>query len=574
MANLENIELDVTLHDLIQKTPSSNLKLIAAWDGLSVETQIKIILLLKNKAPNKILDKILLSTNEYIRYLGTKYNQTRWNEDIVATEKECALVKYSDGVNQVTGKDDCSLFFLMPHEGQIITISSWSTPENFSDLIQWAIIHKPITQHQLDELVEEFVNNKSILNYFMGHEIDGWIAHTKGKQLDSLWSLVPKLGVTESAKSLVFYLPLESDLSCCLDDEFLESLDPDILANFLYRKDVYFLEFRKKCFFSSDETRNKYKLQVQNAAASSNLLLTEQEFHGLIESKKFDLIEILVMNNSYRPAVPPVFLSALCDIGEVFIENYYYYSKDKKQLILEFFKSSYYENYDIDFAEEKKIQDTIEVVLYEIACRALPWKKSSGEDDNNTQFSGLFKVVDESWHSSPRKRLIEFFDDAEFILKNKDDPWAIYMALSSFFRSKKHMCNMPSKIKDFDSFIDDALCIPETFVLNFLQNESPKNCESPKELNNTELKLDELNEEIKNIKKEMEFYNDSICEKLKAIPTEEIKSIQSELKFYNYMISEKLEELKIISTPKEQSRLPESFYLVLLAFVILVILLY
>ncbi|MCW8387449.1 hypothetical protein OQJ15_14155 [Fluoribacter dumoffii] len=444
MIDLKNIELDITLHELIQNKPSSRLKLIAAWDGLSIETQVKIINILKDKLPLKIFEKTLSSTNEYVRFLSNKYGQS----SAPFLEAPCDLASY---LAKKSVENDCSLFFSMTHEEQILTISSWRSPKNFSGLVEWALENKPIEQIQLDELTEEFVHNESILNYFTEIEWDGWSAYEKGKELDMLWSLIPKLGVTKSAELLVCYLPLESGLSSDRSEEFLESLNPEILTTFLLREDFYNSEFRKKIFFSPDESRNKYKLQLQGAATFCNLQLTAEEFHTLIQDKNFALLEELARSNSYRPALSPALLCALCDIGNSFIEHYHYYAKDKEQLILDFFKTRYED--DIDYTETK-IMDIIEVALYSFAIKFVPWENPP----ENLAY------------------LENYLEKLDFILKHivPGDTWATYMAFSKAFSQNSHLFNIPTTVTDISSFIDDATEMPIDFILGLLHTKSPE----------------------------------------------------------------------------------------------------
>ena len=68
----QSIILEPYLNDITGSTESSKLKLIAAWDGLSVETQIKIIHAIGNRLPYEIIAKSLDSPNSYIRYLIAK----------------------------------------------------------------------------------------------------------------------------------------------------------------------------------------------------------------------------------------------------------------------------------------------------------------------------------------------------------------------------------------------------------------------------------------------------------------------------------------------------------------------
>lgn len=120
------MQLDNSLDDLIQDKPSSKLKLLAVWNDLSIETQIKILLILKEKIPDKLKNICLSSKNSYIRHLTARYAQYREDnhEDKKLIEKitedESPLVKYANFSNYSWFPSDVEnipqFFFSLPHE--------------------------------------------------------------------------------------------------------------------------------------------------------------------------------------------------------------------------------------------------------------------------------------------------------------------------------------------------------------------------------------------------------------------------------------------------------------------------
>ena len=70
-------DLPKYIEDLLIETPSSVTKLCAAWDGLSTETQIRILTEIKNGnytgyVTDKIYVKAVKSNNPYVRYLAAR----------------------------------------------------------------------------------------------------------------------------------------------------------------------------------------------------------------------------------------------------------------------------------------------------------------------------------------------------------------------------------------------------------------------------------------------------------------------------------------------------------------------
>jgi hypothetical protein len=93
----DKIQPDVPKHirDLLQPTPTGVAKLLAAWSGLSAETQILILSELEKIGPpaylaEKVLIKALDSENAYVRYLAARsfhFSTDSSNEEKLLKEK-------------------------------------------------------------------------------------------------------------------------------------------------------------------------------------------------------------------------------------------------------------------------------------------------------------------------------------------------------------------------------------------------------------------------------------------------------------------------------------------------------
>jgi hypothetical protein len=127
------VTLSVHLAPLLQPTPSGVAKLVAAWDGLSAESQILILTKFKTTTrrpeylSKRILSKALDSTNSYVRYLAA----TTIGDDVVKQRIEQdtdALVRYcllEPPFFVVFGMlKDADTFFALPHEARLATISA------------------------------------------------------------------------------------------------------------------------------------------------------------------------------------------------------------------------------------------------------------------------------------------------------------------------------------------------------------------------------------------------------------------------------------------------------------------
>jgi hypothetical protein len=77
MDKKEDIGIPAHLRELINPTPSGFAKLLAAWDGLSTESQILLMSEIKRcNPPNYLMERLrkvaLKNSNPFIRYLKDK----------------------------------------------------------------------------------------------------------------------------------------------------------------------------------------------------------------------------------------------------------------------------------------------------------------------------------------------------------------------------------------------------------------------------------------------------------------------------------------------------------------------
>ncbi len=164
----QSIILEPYLNDITGSTESSKLKLIAAWDGLSVETQIKIIHAIGNRLPYEIIAKSLDSPNSYIRYLIAKehywdssyevssnedgtimsqeenedYNKNKKIVEKILNDKD-PLVKSAIVTHVGAFEENPEKFFVMSKEEQILYFSTLSVSqgEEISLIIEYGQKH-------------------------------------------------------------------------------------------------------------------------------------------------------------------------------------------------------------------------------------------------------------------------------------------------------------------------------------------------------------------------------------------------------------------------------------------------
>lgn len=228
--------LDFYLQDLVQHRPSSQLKLIAAWDGLSTETQIKILSVC-NYIPDEIISKGLDSPNDYVRYLCANHFFC-WSDLEKQSELDKQrLEKISNDKSTIVKFTHCSSrdvyvreknknghdisvlkpenFFAMAYEEQYLYFNALGIRdgEEISKILEWGF-NNSVDHEHLANLVEELESNfnKYENKYDKYISDDGWNELMRAEGLKTLWQLVPKLGDSKPARYLIWSLPTSGAL--------------------------------------------------------------------------------------------------------------------------------------------------------------------------------------------------------------------------------------------------------------------------------------------------------------------------------------------------------------------------
>lgn len=421
------MELPSYLQELLEGCPSGNLKLTASWENFSTETQIKILCLFKEnrrlKIPHLLLIKALEHESDYVRYLTAKIildnKFFRYEDDqkLFVVEKIAAdkspLVKYLSGHNWLSGnkEDKFELFFSIPYEGQLAYIGLHCSFESFVRIIYLAISNKIMNETALANLIEEYFKKNSFSWFYC-------------RELESLWKLVSTLGDSKIAWAFLKYLPTETSIDSDYDynesvsSNVINFLDKNKLVFILRRKDVQLFDFRREIFFSFPE---KYDEVLLEAAASANLTISAEEFHGLIKGEKKAHLRVLKKSNCHPETayLPLSFILALEDIGIKKIiclkndeensseleeeeedddEQYGFYCKPSK----------FIEGYS-DAEKERAI---LHVAIYKIAECLVPWDEGESLENlewlNNKSDSQFDFLKDRVVHGDTWKTYMNF----------------------------------------------------------------------------------------------------------------------------------------------------------------------
>lgn len=296
---------------LLQPTPSGALKLIAAWNGLSVETQILILEELENaRFPAYLSEKIrtnaIESINPYVRYLAARrFYFSRDESDerralrLRIEEDTDTLVRYSLIEANSTLFDeylaDPVKFFSLPHVARLAKIRCLQGGgTQIGALISHALDHQlkdgSVTEIEIYEILSDYVNKPEFKSYYISEGIsyDGYGEYLDEKDIEALWRLVPILpdGVSHL---LIKNLPFGAGLSPRIPDDVLSEMSDRQLTTLFYRPGIRLTELRKKIFFETDEKRD----QVKNAAMSQAFDLDYEEFAEILAKPEAEKVRSL-----------------------------------------------------------------------------------------------------------------------------------------------------------------------------------------------------------------------------------------------------------------------------------------
>jgi len=300
------------IKELMQPTPSGIAKLLSAWSGLSAETQIIILSKLdETHAPGYLTEKVRInaldSDNSYVRYLAAKnfyFSNECSDEERLIREKiendSDPLVKYSlledsSGISAIfdDSLNDADTFFALPHEARLAKIRTINGHgEKVAALLEHAVDKQlkegSVSEIELFEILTDYLVKPKFHEKYTDNRVtyDGFGEYLKGKDIESLWQLVPKLpeGISHV---LIENLPEASGLKSEIPEDVINAMTDYQLQILLDRSDVGLEKLRKKLFWESDESRDKI------ISTAFNFNLTHDEFANILAKSPEEGVSIL-----------------------------------------------------------------------------------------------------------------------------------------------------------------------------------------------------------------------------------------------------------------------------------------
>ena len=230
---------------LLEPKPSAAFKLIAAWEGLSLESQMKLLLALKDTRrgilPDEIARKALSSPNAYLRFLAAKMIGRKEGHpllDMIARDSDPLVRSAQDGFGFAGGFSDDfpAAFWKAPHANRLAYLSkareAFGPDSNlFVRLLKFALSNK-LPDKEIWDVAVEYVET-----------IRGR-ADSYGVHMSLLWEFVP-----EAPRDLAYYLierlPNPVYFSPSLRKALIDLKDEHLLFHLLDRKEPAFRSVRR-----------------------------------------------------------------------------------------------------------------------------------------------------------------------------------------------------------------------------------------------------------------------------------------------------------------------------------------
>jgi hypothetical protein len=403
----EKSQIPSHLKPLVETTPSGVMKLLAAWDGLSTETQIQILDWLERAGLPEYMEqrvrlKALESSNSYVRYLSAV--GFRFNEDDpegMKAVRRCieddpdSLVRYAPLEHQFRiGQKyllDRNEFFALPQAARLALVRRM---RRFGETVAALVSHAwhnllgsgSVTEKDLFEILCDYVNREEFKEQFRDTcpKYDYLSQQHEEKDFEALWRLV-KLLPESVAQPLVEHLPTEVRTHLQIPQDILDSMNDRQLETLLARKDVFMWRFRKKLFFEPDHERE----MVRSAAAFFNFSLDLREFADVLskpEPERTSLLTALTYADDLSLCVHDAVQDALWET-----DAWEFADRDRTRI----------KHRLRQLQGGQRDEEILELQLYRLARRYVPWKRSEevSEPTGDWEFLRSAIVEGDTWRT-------------------------------------------------------------------------------------------------------------------------------------------------------------------------------
>lgn len=392
------------LKPLVETTPSGVMKLLAAWDGLSTETQIQILTWLETAGlPDHLALSVRLkalgNSNSYVRYLSAAtFNFSESDSDEMQAvrrrieEDPNDLVRYAPLEHRShLGQRyllDSAEFFALPQAARLALVRRVC---GFSETVVALVSHAwrnllggRVTERDLFEILCDYVNRDEFKEQIQTRKSDYLSQRHEEKGFESLWRLANLLP-EDVVQPLVEHLPAEIGTDLQIPKDVLDSMSSRQRATLLWRKDVLLYRFRKRMFFEAGQEQT----DVSSAAASCNFSLDHREFAEILskpEPVKASLLIALTLADDLILCVQDAAQDVLRETDSWELADF-----ERRRL-----------KYRLKLLRGKqRDQEILELQLYRLAKKYVPWKrgKEGSEPTGDWEFLRPAIVRGDTWQT-------------------------------------------------------------------------------------------------------------------------------------------------------------------------------
>jgi len=343
------------LQEHLESTSSGAEKLLAIWEDLSMDAQLQSLNQIRHSSMNghfrsydaltrKIQLKALSSNYVLVRYQVAAqlyYHHPESDDELAVNDlidkDPSDLVRYAPLEGLGSRGLNPSTFFSIPrlercarfryHPTSSTYSDGYDTVEFITTLIENGLINNPEREDEVNYMMSEYVLSfhstfKSDFNQEPAY--DGWSECEKGKTLEQLWNVVPKLP-EYSAYLLITTLPervgfLKSP-SCDALKGIAEKLSDDQIQILLERDDIHLEDVRKEVFWGT-KIDNEYHSRLWEAACCNHFSINNEDFERLLELPIDEKIERLQVIFRFARDVSLEYLFAIYYIHAELIKQY------------------------------------------------------------------------------------------------------------------------------------------------------------------------------------------------------------------------------------------------------------
>jgi hypothetical protein len=375
----KELNLPSYLYDMVQPLPSSRDKLLAVWDGLSVENQIQILEHLRKCwfpiLSKEVYLKALGSPNAYIRYVAGKRilelhkdDSACQNVESLLSSEHNPLVHYCQYERDPfpfpipSVLDDPKEFYELPHEARLasvrtLTSSCKKMAHIFSYAFEQLIPQGHISKKELREIIWDYLGNPSFQVYYQNKQ--WWKDGDDG--IADLWLLflnIPDAYMWE----FIRYLPFSGHIENI--DNVLNKMNKERLAELLQRSDIGGYDCthnrRSRIYFENIQNDN-----LRSAAVGGDFELKNREFSDILSRPRDEMFKLISELACYANNLSMCMYAAISDL--LCSKKEYIYSEKAHDKLHNKWKT---------FESQHNHPQIVELRLYWLARKVAPWQST------------------------------------------------------------------------------------------------------------------------------------------------------------------------------------------------------